>query len=160
MTLPKREAAKLLILDPDDRVLLFRAEPPAGQPPYWMAPGGGVEPGETIADAARREMREETGAALPLGPPVWRRTFVFTALDRVTKEQTETFFLVRADVPFDWQLTHDLTSEAITTARWWAIEEITAAETEVFYPENLAEELRSLLSAELPKQPVVLDTVR
>jgi hypothetical protein len=87
---------------------------------------------------------------------VWRRTFVFTALDGVTKEQTETFFLVRTDAQFAWHPTADLTHEAIAEARWWAIEEIASATHEVFYPENLAEHLHSLVAGDPPAPPLVL----
>ena len=47
-----------LILE-QNRVLLIRHEK-AGRA-YWLLPGGGVEPGETIEQALRRELREETG---------------------------------------------------------------------------------------------------
>lgn len=52
----------VLARDDEDRVLLVR-HMDTGQ---WVAPGGSVEPGERPADAARREMREETGLEVEL----------------------------------------------------------------------------------------------
>lgn len=50
----------------DERVLLVkRAQPPAlGR---WTLPGGRVEPGETLSDAIRREVAEETGLVIRVG---------------------------------------------------------------------------------------------
>src|SRR4051794_8133596 len=63
-----RPAVRAVLVDPDDRVLLVRCElaGPHGRYDVWGTPGGGVEAGETHADAVRRELLEETGFVLPV----------------------------------------------------------------------------------------------
>lgn len=55
-----------LVHDDEGRLLLVRRrnEPGAGR---WSVPGGRVEPGETDADAVRREVLEETGLHVTVG---------------------------------------------------------------------------------------------
>jgi 8-oxo-dGTP diphosphatase len=49
-------------------IIIKRAhEPYKGQ---WSIPGGRVELGERLADAVRREMREETGLEVDVGPMI------------------------------------------------------------------------------------------
>jgi 8-oxo-dGTP diphosphatase len=65
------QAASAVITDGAGRVLLVqRLQPPdAGS---WSVPGGRVEPGETTAQAAAREVREETGLDVSVGAVLGR----------------------------------------------------------------------------------------
>lgn len=57
-----RRAARAILIDDRGRLILIRRTKP-GQPPYWTAPGGGVENGDGSVEAAlHRELAEELGA--------------------------------------------------------------------------------------------------
>jgi len=72
-----RPAVRVVLVDPADRVLMVRWRLADGRG-VWGVPGGGIEPGESHADAVHRELREEVGLDLPeCGPCVAHRTHVF-----------------------------------------------------------------------------------
>ncbi len=73
-----RRTSRVVLLDGDDRVLLFlTVAPDSSGTARWITPGGGAEPGETHSAAARRELFEETGLDLPdFGAPIWSHDFV------------------------------------------------------------------------------------
>ena len=73
MTTPAlREAARAIVLDPDDRVMLLRYDENGG---FLATPGGSLEPGETYRQAVIRELREELGVQhVDLSPHLGTRT--------------------------------------------------------------------------------------
>jgi 8-oxo-dGTP diphosphatase len=78
-----RERVSLIIVE-DNRVLLFYRQRDGEI--YYITPGGGRDPGETLIEAAYREAAEETSLEIVLGPKLWEMTW--------PDGQYETAFLV------------------------------------------------------------------
>lgn len=97
MSVSDRPAARVVCLDGEGRVLLINWRDWVSGQELWEPPGGGLGPGETPLDAARRELTEETGLA---GSAVQERfvevdrDFMWLG-DRYVK--SERFFLARFD---------------------------------------------------------------
>jgi 8-oxo-dGTP pyrophosphatase MutT (NUDIX family) len=155
----ERKVVRVVVLDVEGRVLLFRICEPLHpeQGTCWELPGGAIEVGETYVDAALRELREEAGidAAPPqIGTPTWRRqaTFLHAGSRRVQDEVVVLVVLnVRAPaVDATGQLRDEI--ETYAGYRWWSVGEIEAS-TERFYPGRLPGLLRRFLDGEQIEEP-------
>ena len=136
MTRRPRPAARLLVLDAQDRILLFRFTPPEG-PHFWATPGGAVDPGETYAEAARRELFEETGIVADVGPEIAQRHVDFVTIEGDPVSADERYFLVRVE---DCTLSSDghteLERRVMTAHRWWARDDLETS-IEIIFPEDI-----------------------
>lgn len=67
----KRQVVVAAIIERGGRILVSQRGPAVGQPNRWEFPGGKRERGEGDRQALARELHEELGVELPIGPRVW-----------------------------------------------------------------------------------------
>jgi 8-oxo-dGTP pyrophosphatase MutT (NUDIX family) len=142
--LPVRRAARVILLDPDDRVLLMRYDqgPPNGR--HWATPGGGADDGEEYPAAALRELAEETGwTDIALLREVLRRRYDMDYAGRMVS-QDERLYLARTDRPRrvvgDVAAMH--AADGIAAWRWWTLAELDSTDEQV-WPPGLADLIRA-----------------
>ena len=138
----------MLIIDSQQQVLLLEAQDPRGAT-WWIAPGGGLEEGETFEDAARREVEEETGIVVELGACVWRRPHKYE-LDGAQHEQFERFYVASS---FEQRSTPSKPDSYVLRARWWSLPEIVASDAE-FAPRRLGALLPEIFARRFPREPI------
>ncbi|MBB6430820.1 NUDIX hydrolase [Algisphaera agarilytica] len=162
---PIRQAARVLLLDRDGRVLMFRFVDPVSGSPFWITPGGGLDEGESFEDAARRELREETGLVegeglvshgdTRIGPCVWTRT-IDIRYGHKHFRQHERYFplrLTESQPAIDTAGMMDYEVTDLHEHRWWSAAEIAASDHR-FAPSKLSTLLPELLGNPWPSKPL------
>jgi ADP-ribose pyrophosphatase YjhB (NUDIX family) len=152
----RRFGARAVVLDADNRILLFRLENPRSGNTWWATPGGGVEQGEKSIDAARRELREETGIDVEtLEGPVWIDDHWFRTPEDLVHQQ-DRYFLARVDRPdIDVSGQDVFETDLMQEHRWWPLTELDVTDAKV-YPLGLADHVRALLRDGIPDKPLKL----
>jgi 8-oxo-dGTP pyrophosphatase MutT (NUDIX family) len=149
-----RFGARVLLVDDQERVLLFRHTDDGAA--FWCPVGGGREAGETSEEAARREIREETGIDQPVDlVAIGRRHVVVPSFGRLT-DVREQWFLAR--VPTSAVTTTGWTAlerETISAWRWWSVADLQLA-SERLVPGDLDVLLARLLGDGPPATPIEL----
>ena len=145
----ERHTARVLLLDPDGRILLLKGRLPSDPtgPGAWFTVGGGINPGESLKDAARREILEETGFAVEaISEVVWRGALDFKDRKGRPWVQHEAFMIARCAGGEPSRAGWDaLERELVDDIRWWTLADLRDC-AEAVYPAGLAERLAGILA--------------
>lgn len=155
-----RVAARVILADAKDRVLLYRAPRAARNGGHaWFTPGGGLHPGEAPAAAAARELHEEIGHRVDpdvLGPAVALNAGLWVRDDGVLMRSEHHFFFHRVpDLEINTYGMEDYERSQLEAFRWWGLDELRAT-TEQILPFHLPDLMERLLNADIPTEPVFM----
>lgn len=158
----RRPAARVVLLDRNRQIFLVKGSDPMRpeKGTWWEIPGGGIERGESSADAAARELYEECGFKnVVVGPCIWTQyvefdfaMYHFKSDERIHLAETE------ESAEWDPKGLEALEAAAFEEGRWWALEDLLASEEQTL-PERLREFLPRIINGDLPESPIDISPI-
>lgn len=166
MSIPIRKAVRVLLLNGNNELLLMCVEgfdiatvDGKRNNRYWCTLGGGIEPNETIQQAALREIFEESGLAqndIELGPVAWYGD-VTLLLKGVLTTLAESFIVAKTtNLNVALHMPTEDEREAIKQLKWFSLEDIKNS-SDVIFPVLLPQYLPDILKGSYPTPPIEID---
>lgn len=161
-----RYTARLIVLNEQNRVLLFKCEDNrikskdnSLECAFWYTPGGGLVENETYEVAAHRELLEETAINADIGPCIWVHTHQLHYNNKMITfhERYYLTFVTAVEVVVDHN-PDSIEKSAYRGYRWWTIEEIQNS-NELIFPIKLGLLLPSIIAGDMPSKPIEIEHV-
>jgi 8-oxo-dGTP pyrophosphatase MutT (NUDIX family) len=151
-----RRGARGIVVDEHGHVLFIGRSATAERPAGWLLPGGGIDAGETMAQAVIRELFEETGLRVApenLVGPVARQLYLGLRDDRPWTQENH-FFFTRA-ARFEPRVCGGDAYELDLEFRWIAVDDFTSTEG-LHRMGPLRALVKRIIGGDLPAEPVLL----
>ncbi len=148
----ERQAIRAILLTQENEILLLRVREPETGEWFWITPGGGLEPGETIEEGLRRELQEELGLdQYVIGPLVWRQQHTCNWEGRRVC-QYEQYYIVHVN-RFEPQMSDAAEAKILDRFQWWPLDELPQSR-ERHIPFSLTEIVTRYLTRGAPQEPL------
>ena len=162
-----RNSVKIVLLDSRKRLLLMSVDNKGitgkdgkydGR--FWQLIGGSIENEETMEQAIKRELFEETSIPdkdVTFGPIIWHGELDLI-MHGINTHIIQSFVLAKTNIRKSVSI-DNLTAqekETVKELRWFSIDEIECSE-EIIYPRVLPQHLRSIISGNIPQNPIKID---
>ena len=158
----RRPAARVVLLDRNRQIFLVKGSDPMRpeKGTWWEIPGGGIERGESSADAAARELYEECGFKnVVVGPCIWTQYVEFDfAMYHFKSDERIHLAEIEESAEWDPKGLEALEAAAFEEGRWWALEDLLASEEQTL-PERLREFLPQIINGDLPESPIDISPI-
>lgn len=126
---------------------------------FWYMVGGGIEPGEDVLTAAKREVFEETGITsdkVTFGPIVWYGEVDLTVNGEIVHFEQQFIIAHTKIIEFNTENFEEDERETVEKLAWRSLDEIKNS-AEVVYPCVLAENLEKIIDGNIPSEPIWID---
>lgn len=145
-----RKVARALVINDRGETYLLRGRDLAApqRAPFWFTPGGKIDPGETPAEAACRELYEEIGLSitpLQLGEVIGTEQSDYYFHGQSYRQVGVFYAYFSNEAGLNCAGWSEIELKTIDTGKWWSVSELRAT-TQTVYPAHLADMLEVALS--------------